>query len=80
MDARQPETVFGREAVFDTYTDARREANRRGPEDAANGMVSKVVSAPYGRGFVVRSWPVELYVEPDLREVVVGKKSVYVGL
>ena len=79
MDIRKPEAIFGREAVFDTYTDARREANRRGPDDAANGMVTKVVSSPYG-GFVVRSWPVELFVEPETRDIVVGKKSVYAGL
>ena len=80
MDVRKADAVFRREAVFDTYIDAHREASRRGSEDAANGMVSKVVRSPYG-GFVVRSWPVELFMEPELREVFLrDKRSAYLGL
>lgn len=67
-----------REAVFDTYADARQEVARRSSEDAANGMVSKVVRSPYG-GFAVRSWPVELLAEPELRNAVIDRKPAYLS-
>lgn len=62
-------------AVYATYLDAHQAANRRRVDDAANGLVSKVVRSPYGRGYVVRSWPLELFAEPELRAVAGGRPS-----
>ena len=53
--------------VFATYLEARREAARRG-QDGSDGMVTRVERSPYG-GYVVRSWPLDLLAEPDLRPV-----------
>ena len=53
--------------VFATYREARREAVRRG-QDASDGMVTRVVRSPYG-GYVIRSWPLDLLAEPELRHV-----------
>lgn len=53
--------------VFATYLEARQEAARRG-QDGGDGMVTRVVKSPYG-GYVVRSWPLDLLVEPALRHV-----------
>lgn len=60
-DQPKPEAV-----VFKTYLEAHREAIRRGASGAANGLVCKVVRSPYG-GYAIRSWPVELLADPDLR-------------
>lgn len=53
--------------VFATYLEARQEAARRG-QDGSDGMVTRVVRSPYG-GYVIRSWPLDLLVEPELRHV-----------
>ena len=53
--------------VFATYLEARQEAARRGQE-GSDGMVNRVVRSPYG-GYVIRSWPLELLAEPELRLV-----------
>lgn len=74
MNAREPAPVRG--PVFETYLEAHQEVTRRGLADAENGMVSRVVKSPYG-GFVIRTWPVELFVEPETRNIVVGGKSFY---
>ncbi len=66
-------------AVYATYLDAHRAASRRRADDAANDLVSKVVRSPYGPGYVVRSWPVELFAEPELRAVA-GAKPFYTDL
>ena len=76
MNARESERATDRVVVFDTYLEAHREANRRSLKDAANGIVTKVVKSPYGRGFVVRSWPAELPLEPETRNIV-GRSSLY---
>ena len=54
---------------FETYLEANQEAARRRSRDAANGMLSRVEKSPYG-GYVVRSWPIEILVDPDMRRVV----------
>lgn len=52
--------------VFATYLEARQEAARR--QDGSDGMVTRVVRSPYG-GYVIRTWPLELLAEPELRHV-----------
>ncbi len=56
--------------VFATYQEARQEAARRG-QDGSDGMVTRVVRSPYG-GYVIRSWPLDLLAEPELRHVTVA--------
>lgn len=53
--------------VFATYLEARQEIARRG-QDGSDGMVTRVVRSPYG-GYVIRSWPLDLLAEPELRDV-----------
>lgn len=53
--------------VFATYLEASQEAARR-RQDGSDGMVTRVVRSPYG-GYVIRSWPLELLAEPELRQV-----------
>lgn len=72
MNARGKEPAPIRVPVFETYLEAHQEATRRGLADAENGIVSRVVKSPYG-GFVIRSWPVELFLEPETRNIVGGK-------
>ena len=76
MNARHNESPPDRVPVFETYLEAHREATRRSSMDAENGIVSRVVKSPYG-GFVIRSWPVELFLEPEMRGIVSGGKSFY---
>ena len=52
--------------VFDTYLEAHAEASRHRSRDAASGMISRVEKSPYG-GYVVRSWPLEMLADPDMR-------------
>lgn len=54
--------------IFATYLEARREADRRRGRDGGNGMMTRVVKSPYG-GYVIRSWPLDLLAEPELRDV-----------
>ena len=56
--------------IFATYLEARQAANRRRGQDGANEMITKVVRSPYG-GYVVRSWPLDLLAEPELRDVTI---------
>ena len=70
--------TVGDTPVFGTYFEARREATRRGAENASNGLVYRVVKSPYG-GFAVRSWPVELLAEPLVR-LGIGDKPSYADL
>ena len=53
--------------VFATYLEAHQEAVRR-RQGGSNGMVTRVVRSPYG-GYVIRTWPLELLAEPELRRV-----------
>ena len=55
--------------VFDTYLQASKEAARRGTRNAANGLISRVEKSPYG-GYVVRTWPIEMLVDLDLRPAI----------
>ena len=52
--------------VFDTYLEAHAEASRHRSRDAASGMISRVEKSPYG-GYVVRSWPLEMMADVDMR-------------
>ena len=64
--------------VFATYLEAR-EAARRG-QGASDGMVTKVVRSPYG-GYVIRSWPLDLIAEPELRHVTAAHgRPAYAGM
>ena len=63
-DNAMPDTV-----TFETYLDAHQEANRRSARDATSGLVSKVVRSPYG-GYMIRSWPVDLLADPELRQMI----------
>ena len=56
--------------IFATYmeaAEARQEADRRS-RDKGNGTMTRVVRSPYG-GYVIRSWPLDLLVEPELQHV-----------
>ena len=55
--------------VFDTYLQASKEAGRRRVQNAANGMISRVEKSPYG-GYVVRTRPIEMLVDPDMRQAI----------
>ena len=55
--------------VFDTYLQASKEAARRRAQNAADGMISRVEKSPYG-GYVVRTWPIEMLVDPDMRQAI----------
>lgn len=55
--------------IFETYLEARQEADRRG-RDGSNEMMTRVVRSPYG-GYVIRSWPLDLLAEPELRHVTI---------
>lgn len=70
---------LGRESIFDTYAAARNEATRRNSENAEHGLISKVVKSPYG-GFVIRSWPVEMLAEPELRSILNDGKPSYADM
>ena len=61
--------------VFGTYLEAHQEASRRRAGDVASGLVSKVVRS-YG-GYVIRSWPVDLLAEPELRQAFDRERPVY---
>ena len=52
--------------VFTTYVEASQEAARR--RGVGAGMVTRVVRSSYG-GYVIRTWPLELLAEPELRHV-----------
>ena len=53
--------------VFATYVEASQAAARR-RRGVGAGMVTRVVKSPYG-GYVIRTWPLELLAEPELRHV-----------
>ena len=53
---------------FDDYLEAYAEASRRRTRDADSGMISRVEKSPYG-GYVIRSWPIEILADPDMRRV-----------
>ena len=57
--------------VFNSYLEASQEASRRKAQDIANGLIPRVEKSPYG-GYVVRSWPVEILTDPDMRRIVSG--------
>lgn len=63
----EPDKATPDSLVFATYLEARQEAARRG-QDCSEGMVTRVVKSPYG-GYVIRSWPLDLLAEPELRQV-----------
>lgn len=65
--------------AFKTYLEAHQEASRRRAGDAASGLVSKVVRSLYG-GYVIRSWPVDLLAEPELRQAFDRDRPVYAEL
>ena len=62
MDGAMPDAV-----VFETYLEAHREASRRRPRDATNGLAYKVVKSPYGNGYTIRALPVGALTDTDLR-------------
>ena len=52
--------------VFLTYEDALAEAERVKSESKNKGMVTKVTNSPYGRGFIVRTFPVRFLMNRRL--------------
>lgn len=65
------------QSMFATYLEAHREANRRNAAmDAENGIIAKVEQSPYG-GYVVRSWPIEMLVEPGLQSIISKRRPAY---
>ena len=59
--------------VFATYLEASQEAaRRRRGGGVSDGVVTRVVRSPYG-GYVIRSWPLELLAEPELRRAFLGR-------
>lgn len=61
--------------VFETYFQAREEASRRRVR-ATEGMIVKIVQSPYG-GYVVRSWPVNVLTDPNMRRIVRSHRQPY---
>ena len=55
--------------VFDTYLQASKAAARRRTQNATNGLISRVEKSPYG-GYVVRTRPIEMLVDPELRGII----------
>lgn len=76
VDTRKLGASLRRLGFFDTFAAAHEEATRRRSEDAAHGLISKVVKSPYG-GFVIRVWPLEMFAEPELRSVLIDRRSAY---
>lgn len=65
------------QSMFATYLEAHGEANRRNAAmDAENGMIAKVEQSPYG-GYVVRSWPIDMLIEPGLQSIVSKRRPAY---
>ena len=74
-DGTRPDAV-----VYETYLEAHQEARRRGAGDAASGLVARVVKSPYG-GYMIRSWPVDLLADPELRHMIArNDRPVYADL
>ena len=64
-------------SMFPTYLEAHREATRRNAAmDAESGIIAKVEQSPYG-GYVVRSWPIDLLIEPGLQSIVNRRRPTY---
>lgn len=53
--------------VFDSYEEAVKAATGA---PGRQGIVKKIERSRYGRGYVVRSAPVTVFVDPDLRRAV----------
>ena len=64
--------------IFETYLEARQEANRR-TQDKAEGVVVRVVKSPYGRGYVLRHVPLEVMSDPDFGQAAfeTGRRLAY---
>lgn len=57
-----------REIVFSSYEDAIEEADRIRRSDVGKGLVTRVQSSPYGKGFIVQSFPRSFLVRSRLRQ------------
>ena len=64
--------------VFETYFQAREEASRRRTRATEGGLIVKVVPSPYG-GYVVRSWPVNMLADPNMRRIVRSRRLPYMA-
>ena len=53
--------------IFDSYEEAAKAANSA---PGRQGIVRKVERSRYGRGYIVRSAPVTVFVNPNLRRAV----------
>lgn len=56
------------ETVYESYEEAVDAAERIGSGNKGAGMITKVQNSPYGRGFVVRTFPKSFLLRPRLRE------------
>lgn len=64
-------------SMFATYLEAHREAARRNAAmGAENGMIAKVEQSPYG-GYVVRSWPIDMLIDPGLQSIISKRRPAY---
>ena len=66
---RHDETVES--FLFSSWAEARAEAVRRRGDPAWEGFVTRVVDSPYG-GYLVRSVPLDLFVDSTLLNLVGG--------
>ena len=64
--------------VFETYFQAREEASRRRTRATEEGLIVKVVLSPYG-GYVVRSWPVNMLADPNMRRIARSRRPPYMA-
>ena len=68
--------------IFETYLEARQEANRRSTQDKVEGVVIRIAKSPYGKGYVLRYVPLELVSDPDLGQAAIetGGRLLYQDL
>ena len=68
--------------IFETYLEARSEANRRMTREGGEGFVLRVTKTPYGNGYVLRRVPLDVLADPDfgLGVTALGGRPVYQDL
>ena len=66
--------------LFATYPEARQAANRQNARDAESGIIAMVEQSPYGGGYVVRSWPVDMLADLDVRPLIHGRRPSYASM
>ncbi len=73
---REPQDSPAPSVLFERYEDALREARRRRAQGVDAGFITRVERSPYG-GFLVRSWPVSMLVNPHFRYLLDRNRFTY---